>query len=206
LTPGNHFDFNRILVTKHQIILSKRTEDIKIIKQALQGSQLAYQQLYQMYKHPLFMVCLRYAKDKSIAQDYLQEAFINIFKNLNQFVESKGAFEAWAKRVTINICLMDLRKQSLYAVGIDGAENIESKTVDVLSDLSLKEMLEMIQRLPQGYKTVFNMYAIDGFSHKEIAEELSISINTSKSQLRKARVLLQKKILANQQLYHQVHG
>jgi RNA polymerase sigma-70 factor (ECF subfamily) len=64
----------------------------------------------------------------------------------------------------------------------------------------------MIQRLPQGYKTVFNMYAIDGFSHKEIAEELSISINTSKSQLRKARVLLQKKILANQQLYHQVHG
>ena len=67
-------------------------------------------------------------------------------------------------------------------------------------------MLEMIQRLPQGYKTVFNMYAIDGFSHKEIAEELSISINTSKSQLRKARVLLQKKILANQQLYHQVHG
>lgn len=172
----------------------------------MQGSELAFQQLYRMYKHPLFMVCLRYAKDKSIAQDYLQEAFINIFRKLNQFVESKGAFEAWAKRVTINICLMDLRKQSLYAVGMDAAENIESKTVDALSTLSLKEMLAMIQQLPQGYKTVFNMYAIDGFSHKEIAEELGISINTSKSQLRKARVLLQKRILANQQLYHQVHG
>lgn len=186
--------------------MSNRTEDIKIIEQALQGNEIAYQQLYQMYKHPLFMVCLRYAKDRSIAQDYLQEAFINIFKNLNQFVESKGAFEAWAKRVTINICLMDLRKQSLYAVGIDGAENIEAKTVDALSNLSLKEMLLMIQQLPQGYKTVFNMYAIDGFSHKEIAQELGISINTSKSQLRKARVLLQKKILRNQQLYQQVHG
>lgn len=152
------------------------------------------------------MVCLRYAKDKSTAQDYLQDAFINIFKNLHQFDKTKGVFEGWAKRIAINICLMDLRKQSLYSVNIAAAEYIESDTVDVLSQLSLQDMLRMIQELPQGYKTVFNMYVIDGFAHKEIAAELGITISTSKSQLRKAKNLLQKKILSNQQVYRQEHG
>jgi RNA polymerase sigma-70 factor (ECF subfamily) len=186
--------------------LNKRTEDIQLIKSALKGNQQAFQQLYHRYKRELFMVCLRYAKDKGTAQDYLQDAFINVFKNLHQFDKTKGVFEAWAKRITVNICLMDLRKQSLYSVGIAAAELIESDTVDVLSQLSLKDMLMMIQELPQGYKTVFNMYVIDGFSHKEIAAELGISISTSKSQLRKAKNLLQKKILSNQQVYRQVHG
>lgn len=152
------------------------------------------------------MVCLRYAKDKSTAQDYLQEAFINVFKNLHQFDKTKGVFESWAKRIAINICLMDLRKKSLYSVGIAEAEYIESNTVDVLSQLSLQDMLAIIKQLPQGYKTVFNMYVIDGFSHKEIAAELGITISTSKSQLRKAKNLLQKKILSNQQVYQQLHG
>ena len=105
-----------------------------------------------------------------------------------------------------NICLMDLRKQTLYAVGIAEAEYIESDSADVLSQLSLENMLQMIQELPQGYKTVFNMYVIDGFSHKEIAAELGININTSKSQLWKAKNILQKKILSNQQVYQQDHG
>lgn len=186
--------------------MNKRTEDIQLIQSALKGNQQAFQQLYHRYKRDLFMVCLRYAKDKSTAQDYLQEAFINVFKNLHQFDKTKGVFVAWAKRITINICLMDLRKQSLYSVGIAAAEFIESDTVDVLSQLSLKDMLKMIQELPQGYKTVFNMYVIDGFSHREIAAELGVSISTSKSQLRKAKNLLQKKILSNQQVYQQIHG
>jgi len=152
------------------------------------------------------MVCLRYAKDKSIAQDYLQETFINIFKNLHQFDKTKGVFASWAKRIAINICLMDLRKKSLYSVGITEVEYIESDTVDALSQLSLQDMLAIIKQLPQGYRTVFNMYVIDGFSHKEIAAELGITISTSKSQLRKAKNLLQKKILINQQVYQQLHG
>ena len=186
--------------------MNKRTEDTQLIKSALKGNQQAFQQLYHRYKRDLFMVCLRYAKDKSTAQDYLQEAFINVFKNLHQFDQTKGVFESWAKRITINICLMDLRKQTLYAVGIAEAEYIESDSADVLSQLSLENMLQMIQELPQGYKTVFNMYVIDGFSHKEIAAELGININTSKSQLWKAKNILQKKILSNQQVYQQDHG
>ncbi len=159
-----------------------------------------------MYKNNLFVVCLRYAKDRSVAQDYLQDTFINIFRNLKQFDELKGAFESWAKRIAINVCLADIRKNTLYAVNITKAEEIQSNDIDALSNLSLEEMLAMIQDLPFGYKTVFNMYIIDGFSHKEIAEELEISISTSKSQLMKARNLLQKKITLRKQFYNKDHG
>ena len=152
------------------------------------------------------MVCLRYGKDRSTAQDYLQDAFVNIFKNLKQFDTSRGAFESWAKRVTVNVCLADIRKNTLYSVNISGAEQVESNDVSALSSLSLQEMMAHIQQLPTGYRTVFNMYVIDGFSHKEIAEQLNVSVSTSKSQLMKARNILQKKIVVNQRVYSQDHG
>ena len=101
---------------------------------------------------------------------------------------------------------MDIRKNTLYAVNINAAEMVESKDVNALSELSLKEMLHHIQQLPTGYRTIFNLYVIDGFSHKEIAEKLNVSISTSKSQLMKARRILQKKIVVNQNIYHQDHG
>lgn len=186
--------------------LNKLDENIELIKKALQGNQQAYRQLYDVYKNSLFIVCLRYGKDRSIAQDYLQDAFVNIFKNLKQFDTEKGAFESWAKRVTVNACLADIRKNTLYSVNINGAEQVESADVSALSQLSLKEMLAHIQQLPYGYRTVFNMYVIDGFSHKEIAAALTISISTSKSQLMKARSILKKKIIVNQNIYNQEHG
>ena len=185
--------------------MKDRTEQ-QLIEQVMAGKRKAAQQLYEMHKHSLFMVCLRYAKDRATAQDYLQEAFIKIFKNLHQFDVDRGVFESWAKRIAINTCLMDLRKRTLYAVNISEAEKIESTTGDVVSDLSLREMLALIKELPDGYKTVFNMYVIDGYSHKEIAAELSISISTSKTQLMKARQLLQKKIISNQLVFNQNHG
>lgn len=186
--------------------MKNREENIELIKGVMDGNKKAAQQLYDAHKNTLFLVCLRYAKGRSQAQDYLQESFISIFKNLKQFDTSRGAFEPWAKRVTINTCLMDLRKKTLYAVNISEAEKVESTANDVLSDLSLKEMLALIQQLPDGYKTVFNMYVIDGYSHKEIAEELNISPSTSKTQLMKARLLLQKKISNLHQVLNQDHG
>lgn len=186
--------------------MNKRTEDITLINSALQGNQRAFKDLYSKYKYSIFTVCLRYAKDRSTAQDYLQDTFVTIFNKLNQFDATKGAFESWAKRIAINSCLMDIRKNALHAVGTNGLEQIQSDAIDIFSKLSLKELLEVIQQLPQGYRTVFNMYVIDGFSHKEIAEHLNVSINTSKSQLRKARCLLQKKILENKKIYRQLHG
>jgi RNA polymerase sigma-70 factor (ECF subfamily) len=186
--------------------LKNHQADTALIKGAMDGDRKAAKQLYDTYKHSLFMVCLRYAKDRDQAQDYLQESFISIFKNLNQFDSLKGAFESWAKRIAINVCLMDIRKSSLYSVSITEAEPVEDDTSDALSEMSLQEMLDLIRQLPEGYKTVFNMYVIDGFSHKEIAAELGISINTSKTQLMKARTLLQKKILNNRQYINQNHG
>jgi len=192
--------------SKHNNSLSHPKEDIDFIKRALKGNQKAFKALYQKYQHSLFLVCLRYAKDRSTAQDYLQEAFITIFNKLKQFDQSRGVFEAWAKRITINVCLMKIRKSKLYAVNITGEEQIQSTDPGILSKLSLQEMLQLIQQLPYGYKTVFNMYVIDGFSHKEIAAELGISIGTSKSQLMKARNHLKKKLLANQQVFNSDHG
>ena len=186
--------------------MDKQTLHIKLIDSALKGDQHAFHQLYKMHKHSLFMVCLRYGKDRSTAQDYLQETFISIFKNLTQFNSSKGAFESWAKRIAVNVCLMDIRKNTLYAVNINAAEMVESKDVSALSELSLKEMLQHIQQLPTGYRTIFNLYVIDGFSHKEIAEKLNVSVSTSKSQLMKARQILQKKIIVNRNIYQQDHG
>ncbi len=186
--------------------MNEQDKNIKLIQAALQGNQQAFQRLYQEYKQSLFVVCLRYAKDRSTAQDFLQEAFILIFKNLRQFDETKGVFESWAKRITIYVCLGNIRKQTLYSVNITGADEVKSMDGDILSKLSLQEMLKLIQRLPYGYRTIFNMYVIDGYSHKEIAAELNISISTSKSQLMKARNLLQKKILINQRVLSQDHG
>ncbi|MEM9820074.1 MAG: sigma-70 family RNA polymerase sigma factor [Bacteroidota bacterium] len=178
----------------------------KLIQEALSGKQQAYQQLYQLHQKSLYLVCLRYAKNRTTAEDYLQEAFINIFKNLDQFDELKGAFESWAKRIAINVCLADIRRQSLYLVNISGAEEMATFDEGILSKLSLQEMLGLIQRLPYGYKTIFNMYVIDGFSHKEISAELNISVSTSKTQLMKARNVLKQKIQSNQQIFLERHG
>ena len=187
--------------------MQKKEQDIALIKEALAGSQQAYKALYNHYRHSLFVVCLRYAKDRSVAQDYLQDAFINIFKNLQQFDKLKGTFESWAKRITINVCLGDIRKHTLYAVNISKAEDVVSYDINALSNLTLQEMLGYIQQLPLGYRTVFNMYVIDGYSHKEIAESLNVSVSTSKSQLMKARNFLQKKITGNKQFFNiQEHG
>ena len=117
--------------------LKNLTKIEELIQQVLAGQNRAANELYEMYKRPLFLVCLRYASDRSRAQDYLQEAFISIFKNLKQFDVSKGVFESWAKRVTINTCLMDLRKNTMYSVNISEAVQVESDMQDVLSSMSL---------------------------------------------------------------------
>jgi len=180
-------------------------EENLLILKAAKGNEKAFRQLYENYKHSLFIVCLRYAKGKTEAEDFLQEAFINIYKGLNQFDASRGIFEFWARRITINVCLEKIRKQSLFTVSLGGHDS-EEVSPDALSELSLKELLELINELPFGYKTVFNMYVIDGYSHKEIANHLNISINTSKTQLMKARHYLKSAFLKKNNLVKTSHG
>ena len=183
----------------------KKMEENLLIEKASKGNQEAFRQLYEKYKRSLFVVCLRYASGRVEAEDFLQESFINIYKGLKQFDPSRGIFEFWARRITINVCLEKIRKQSLFTVSL-GGHDTEEVSPDALSDLSLKELLELINELPFGYKTVFNMYVIDGYSHKEIASHLNISVNTSKTQLMKARQNLKSAFIKKNNVVKVSHG
>lgn len=174
--------------------MERENRNIDLVKRSLKGDQEAFKMLYDMHMRNLFLICLRYSRSRSDAEDLLQDAFVQIYKKLNLFNPEKGLFESWSSRVTINVCLQKLRKSSLYLVNISEVVEFDSDTPDAISQLSMQELVAMIQSLPQGYQTIFNLYVIDGFAHKEIAQQLDISESTSKTQLMKARNLLQKKI------------
>jgi len=138
------------------------------------------------------MICLRYAQHKMEAEDMLQEGLISVFKELKQFDSDKATFSAWSNKVMVNASLQHLRKWKKlnFNQSIDDYEDRLSYPEDAFGKLGAKELTTMVQNLPDGYRTVFNLYVIDGFKHKEIAEMLSISENTSKTQLLKAKKML----------------
>ena len=169
----------------------------KIEKQLLLGcvkkNSNAQRQLYEMYKVVLFRICLRYAKDKPEAEDILQDGFIKIFADIHQY-KGEGALGGWLRRVMVNTALQHLRKQkkSFKTVEIETIADDTAAVEVILSDLRAKALTELIQKLPIGYRTVFNMYVIEGYPHKEVAIKLNISINTSKSQLSKGKAMLRR--------------
>ncbi len=167
-----------------------------IIEACKKGEYKAQQELYTTLSPMLFAVCRRYLKRVEDAEDALVETFIKIFKNLSKF-KGAGSFEGWAKRIAVNESLMQLRKKQHFHLSIEYASNVPEGNVDVHDAMSYDELIIILDELPAGYKTIFNLYVIEGFKHKEIAEKLDISINTSKSQLihakSKIRQLLKKK-------------
>lgn len=149
-------------------------------------------QLYKLFSSKLFSLCLKYSRNRAEAQDVLQDSFITVFKKINQF-EHKGSFEGWIKRVTINTALQRYRSKGVFE--IVNEERIEDVVVEVEEDnLSMDYLLGLIQDLPDRYRLVFNLYVLDDYSHKEIADMLDISIGTSKSNLARARAILKEKI------------
>jgi len=183
-----------VIAVTLKVNMDRNKTDIELIGLLLKGDQSKFQELYARYKRNVFLVCLRYAKNRSDAEDFLQDSFINIYKSMHQYDDKKGKLGAWMNRIAINTCLMHLRKKSLKLVSSDIVDDLSSKkdsSMSGLDKLSLQELTQLIQSLPNGYRVVFNMYIIDGYTHKEIAEHLSISISTSKSQLYKARTQLQ---------------
>jgi len=139
-------------------------------------------------------VCTRYTRHRMEAEDVLQDAFIKIFRNLEKF-EGKGSFEGWMRRIVVNTALKNYNKSSFKKERI-GLEDYQEASMDpdVISSLYKEELLKVIEELPNGYRVVFNLYVIEGFSHREIAQELKIQESTSRSQLVKARKMLQSKI------------
>lgn len=161
-----------------------------LIKACIDGDEKAHKKLYKQYSPIMYAICLRYMKNEDDAKDALQEGFIRAFKKLSSFRFS-GSFEGWLKRIFVHISIEQLRKRKYFS-GID--DYIEDKNLSVsqpTGQLDASKLLDVVNKLPDGYRTVFNLYVIDGYSHKEIAEELGVSESTSKTQLFKARKQLQ---------------
>ncbi|WP_344924991.1 RNA polymerase sigma factor [Aquimarina addita] len=169
----------------------------QLIKKCKKQDAKAQEQLYRLYGSKLFSICLKYSNNYASAEDTLQDAFITIFDKIAQY-KGKGSFEGWIKRITINTALQKFRKQKVFE--IISEEQIEEVEVEVQEDeISLDFLLEIVQQLPDRYRLVFTLYVLDGYSHKEIAGMLTISIGTSKSNLARARNILKEKIETNQE-------
>lgn len=166
------------------------------IEQCKNGDRRAQKALYDALSAKMFAVCLRYmGGDREAAADILQDGFVTLYTKLDSY-SGEGSFEGWARRVFVNTALMSLRKKDVLkqTEDVDAAWNICADTPTPIENIGYQELCKMIAALPPGFRTVFNMYVVEGFSHKEIAEALGISETTSRSQLQRARTLLQNKI------------
>jgi RNA polymerase sigma-70 factor (ECF subfamily) len=168
--------------------------DEQIIAGCRAGDRKYQELLYQRFASKMFTVCMRYTAESNSAQDLLQEGFVKIFKNIDKF-RGDGSFEGWIRRIFVNTCLEFVRKKAnMYVVQDTETVKVEYQDENALQKLMKEDLMEMIQSLSTGYRTIFNLYVIEGYSHKEIAELLNVTEGTSKSQLARARYLLQKKV------------
>ena len=165
------------------------------IDKAKQGDRRAQKAIYDALSGKMFAVCLRYMSDRQSAEDVLQEGFVSLFAKLDTF-SGEGSFEGWARKIFVNAALMSLRKNDVLkeSTDVDTAWNVSSEAPSAVQQIGYKELTKMIAELPTGFRTVFNMYVVEGYSHAEIAESLGISEATSRSQLLRARAMLQSKI------------
>jgi RNA polymerase sigma factor (sigma-70 family) len=164
--------------------------DEELIKGCLKDNAACQLELYHRYCNKLYAVCLRYARNKSDAPDILQDGFVKIFSYLKQY-QGAGSFEGWMRRIMVNTALRHYQKLR-YEFERNGYELLPDREVNtnVIDSLSAEELLKHIDTLPEGYRMIFNLVAIDGLSHSEVAQELGIQESTSRSQLTKARKYL----------------
>lgn len=170
-------------------------DDKTLIEESIKGNSLAQKKLFDKFAPKMMFVCLRYCKDKDNAEDVLQDSFIKIFSHLKDF-NIDSVFEAWIRKIVVNTALDFLRKNKsdLFNLELNDSFHVFSKEETVIEKINADVLLKMIHSMPKGYQLIFNLFAIEGYSHKEIAEKLSISEETSKSQFFRARAYLKKKI------------
>nr|WP_294870398.1 RNA polymerase sigma factor [uncultured Pedobacter sp.] len=170
------------------------------------GNRKMQEALYRQTAPKMLVVCMRYAKDKMEAEDVLQMGYIKIFQKINEY-RGDGAFEGWIRRVMVNTAIESYRKnlRTMNVVPIEDAYDQPSTGFD-FSRLGMQDLLKVIQKLADGYRVVFNMYIIEGYSHKEIAETLGISEGASKSQLSRARAILKEEIIKMEGINYATHA
>lgn len=164
-----------------------------LIQQCKQGKRNAQEYLYRKFAPVLFGVCLKYSRNRSDAEDNLHDSFMTIYEKIHQF-KHQGSFEGWLKRITVNTVLQKYRKESLVLSEPDFKEVEDQEYSNSYEDIPIGRLLQHVQELPHKYRITFNMYVLDGYSHKEISKALGTSEGTSKSNLARARAILKDKI------------
>jgi RNA polymerase sigma factor (sigma-70 family) len=172
----------------------------ELIQGCIKGDREAQKLLYSKFSKQMYMVCLRYVKEQQEAEDVLQEAFIKVFNSIKNF-RSESKLPYWIKRIVINTAL-NAQRSKLYLYPMVDVDTMHETTDSIsISDFTMSELLEMIQELPSGCQVIFNLYAIEGYKHHEIAKMLEISEGTSKSQYSRAKQLLQEKVMKRNKNY-----
>ncbi|WKV12147.1 sigma-70 family RNA polymerase sigma factor [Marivirga harenae] len=189
-----------------KVFINKSKTEEDLIAGCIKQKASAQRALFDKYSGRMLGLCRRYVKDVLEAEGVMITAFTKIFERIEQYT-GEGNFEGWMKRIMVNESLQYLRKHKNMQLNMDIEEAHHLPNYDAMEDhLQTEDLMQMIGELPVGYRTVFNLYAIEGYSHKEIAEQLSINENTSKSQLSRARVYLQKRLAEMEQEISISHG
>ena len=166
-------------------------DEISLIKACSNGDSKAFRKIYEIHSGTMYSICLRYMNNEDEAKDALQEGFIKVFKNISKF-KFTGSFEGWMKRIFVNSSIELIRKRKMHLDVSELNSNELPLTAKIeTGSMDAEKMMTLVQQLPEGYRTVFNMFIVDGYSHKEISDYLEISESTSKTQLFKARKQLQ---------------
>jgi len=185
---------------------NKNTEQQKLINGCIKNKPQFQSQLYNKYKGKMFGVCLRYCSDYHKAEDVLQEGFVKIFKNISKF-RGDGSFEGWMRRIFVNTAIEHYRKSvNLYPILEVTEHNGDVYYDKVVEQMAANDLMKIVQELSPGYRVIFNMYVVEGYTHKQIAQKLEISEGTSKSQLARAKQILKVKVSALQEQEQKVYG
>lgn len=172
----------------------KTRQEYDLVRSCLEGSEQGFKALFDMFAPTMMAVCTRYAIDKCEAEDWMQEGFIKAFNNLGSF-KFEGSFEGWLRRIMVNTALKHLNKPSRKIHQTELDQFLDTGyNGEILSTLAVEEIINVVNQLPEGYKTVFSLSVIEGYNHKEIAEKLGITESTSRSQLVKAKKALKNKL------------
>ncbi|MEP7252241.1 MAG: sigma-70 family RNA polymerase sigma factor [Ginsengibacter sp.] len=203
MPSGNSFSFTCIYYFRKKNYIGNFYMDTsELIREAKRGGAAAQKYLFDQWSDRMLMICRRYVKNTEDSEELLLDGFYKFFKNLSSFIyHGDAALHAWLKRIMINECLMFLRKKNVFNIVTEAEADDISLPEEALNNLSAAEIFNLIIQLPVGYRTVFNLYVVEGMPHREIATLLGIAEGTSKSQLSKGKLLLQKMLLQNDSEY-----
>lgn len=181
-------------------IISLHNSQATLIKKASKQNREAQKQLFELYAPKMLGVCRQYVKDLHHAEELMLSGFLKVFTNLKMY-KNEGSFEGWIRRIMVNTCISYLRKRNVIQF-TDEEYVFSDLAIENMENTSVEDIQNLIDKLPEGYKMVFNLYAIEGYKHSEIAEKLNISESTSKSQLFKARKWLQTNYVKMNEVSH----